>query len=344
MRCLFLGLVYAAAPLASQKLVAVEKGLSEIVKHSAALDDLVKPMVTEVQAAIASKKEPECEKVLAKFPEWRKEMSKRQSDLTNAGDSERTSLLVSVLQNRQSEDVADQLDVVQSADFQGLPVVDYVVEHSDGKTPLVTLALQFLDEEDKAPKSNATANATVKAEVRKAAPTLPDAALTSIIAQLEKHEERAEHTVEMLTHRQQQLKKLFEDNNSKVKAGTGLNTPEGKFLEKKEVRKLEKRIAAETVTETALKTAIVDIKKKDVKGLEEAKDALQASMAAMVNEQQSTSGDFLKLLQIEVERQPTGSFSCPYCGAQCVEKCRNTEHKSYSACLTECIAINPVSK
>lgn len=341
MRCVLLCLVSAAAPLASQKLVAVEKGLSEIVKHSASLDDLVKPMVAEVQAAIASKKEPECQKVLAKFPEWRKEMSKRQSDLENAGDSERTSLLVSVLQNRQGEAVEDQLDVVESADFHGLPVVDYVVEHSDGKTPLVTLALQFLDEEDKAP-TNATAPAKEAKEVRKAA--LPDSSLTAIIAQLEKHEERAEHTVEMLTHRQQQLKKLFEDNNNKVKAGTGLNTPEGKFLEKKELRKVEKRIATETVTEKALKTAIVDIKKKDVKGLEEAKDALQASMAAMMNEQQATSGDFLKLLQTSAERQPTGSFSCPYCGAQCVEKCRNTEHKSYSACLTECIALNPVSK
>merc|ERR1719453_110501 len=145
----------------------------------------------------------------------------------------------------------------------------------------------------------------------------------------------------MLKHREGKLKELFKKAGEK-KDGKGLNTPEGKFLEKKELRKVEKRIATEETTEKALKTAIEDIKHKDVKGLEEAKNALQASMAAMVNEAQSQQGDFLHFLQTDAERQPTGSFSCPYCGAQCVEKCRNNEHKSYGACLTECIALNPV--
>jgi hypothetical protein len=338
-----LTLALAAAPVpASQKLVGVEKGLSDILKHSAALEDIVQPMVNEVHAAIASKKEADCEKVLSKFPEWRKEMTKRQTDLTESGDSQRTALLVSVLQNRMGESVAAQMDVVKSADFAGLPVVDFVVKHSDGETPLVSLCLKFLDEGEAA--QQADQNATVP--VRKAEePELPkDASLAAIIAQLEKHEERAEHTVEMLKTREQKLKAVFEENNKKQKAGTGLNTAAGKFLEKKEVRKLDKRLATEETTEKALKTAIEDIKHKDIKGLTEAKNALQASMAAMVNEAQSQQGDFLHFLQTDAERQPTGSFACPYCGAQCVEKCRNNEHKSYSACLTECIALNPVEK
>jgi len=335
-----LSLALAAAPLtATQKLQGVEKGLSDIVKHSAALSDLVEPMVNEVHAAIETKKEAECEKVLAKFPAWRKQMTKRQEELQSAGDSQRTALLVSVLQNRMGESIAAQMDVVKSADFEGLPVVDYVVKNSDGETPLVQLALKFLDNEE---GKSAPAEKVVRKAEPAEAPLPKDASLAAIIAQLEKHEQRAEHTVDMLKTREDKLKKAFEETNKKQKAGTGLNTPEGKFLEKKELRKIEKRLATEETTEKALKTAIEDIKKKDVKGLTEAKDALQASMAAMINEQQSQQGDFLHFLQTDASRQPTGSFSCPYCGAQCVEKCRENEHKSYSACLTECIALNPV--
>lgn len=343
MMFVLLSLALAAAPLsASQKLAGVEKGLSEILKHSASLEDIVQPMVNEVHTALASKKEADCEKVLAKFPKWREQMTKRQTELTEAGDSQRTALLVSVLQNRMGESIAAQMDVVKSADFSGLPVVDYVVEHSDGQTPLVSLALKFLDEDEAAQAKDAKDKVVRKADPAPKDELPKDASLAAIIAQLEKHEERAEHAVDMLKTREQKLKAAFAENDKKQKAGTGLNTPAGKFLEKKEIRKLEKRLATEQTTETALKTAIEDIKKKDVKGLTEAKNALQASMAAMINEQQSQQGDFLHFLQTDAERQPTGSFSCPYCGAQCVEKCRTNEHKSYSACLTECIALNPV--
>ena len=57
---------------------------------------------------------------------------------------------VAVLQNKQSLPVSAQLDVVKAADFSGLPVVAYIEEHTDEKTPLVELALKFLDGKDTA--------------------------------------------------------------------------------------------------------------------------------------------------------------------------------------------------
>merc|ERR1719194_56043 len=72
--------------------------------------------------------------------------------------------------------------------------------------------------------------------------------------------------------------------------------------------------------------------KMDVKGLIEAKQAMQEQMQAL----QESEGQFLHFLQTAAP-----GFSCPYCGAQCIEKCRTTEHKSMSGCLTECLAKNP---
>merc|ERR1719271_2314777 len=107
-----------------------------------------------------------------------------------------------------------------------------------------------------------------------------------------------------------------------------------KFLKRKEERKLKKDKALQEQTEKALDGAIKDIKNKDAKGLEEAKKDLQASMEAL----QEQSGEFLHFLQVLAP-----GFSCPYCGAQCIEKCVQGEHKTYSTCLATCLAENPQS-
>ena len=42
-----------------------------------------------------------------------------------------------MLQNKQDLPVSEQLEVVRAADFTGLPVVRFIEDHSDDKTPLV---------------------------------------------------------------------------------------------------------------------------------------------------------------------------------------------------------------
>merc|ERR1719440_2248105 len=295
---------------AIKKLEKVEKGFEAMLKASPVLEDLVGPMVKEVNGALESKKMDKMKSVLAEFPKWQQQMSERQKSIMEAGDEERTTLLVAVLQNKQSLPVSEQLDVVHAADFSGLPVVAYIDEHDDKKTPLVELALKFLDGKDAAP-----VNATSAA----AAPNMD-----AIINMLAAHKKKAEAHVEAL----EEHKKLVE----KVLGGKKNQTMQVKYLKHREDRKLDKELAIEKKTVAALGTAMEDIKNKNMKGLKEAKEALQQSVKAL----EESEGQFLHFLQIEAP-----GFSCPYCGAQCIEKCRATEHKSMSGCLTECLAKNP---
>jgi len=298
---------------AIKKLQKVEKGFEAMLKASPVLEDLVGPMVKEVNGALESKKMDNMKSVLAEFPKWQQQMSERQKSIMEAGDEERTTLLVAVLQNKQSLPVSEQLDVVHAADFSGLPVVAYIDEHKDEKTPLVDLALKFLDGKDAAPVNETSAAAAPKPED-----------MQTIIDMLATHKKKAEAHVEAL----EEHRKLVE----KVLGGKKNQTMQVKYLKHREERKLDKELAIEKKTVTALGTAMEDIKNKDMKGLKEAKEALQQSVKAL----EESEGQFLHFLQIEAP-----GFSCPYCGAQCIEKCRATEHKSMSGCLTECLAKNP---
>jgi hypothetical protein len=292
---------------AIKKLQKVEQGFEAMLKASPALEDLVGPMVKEVSGALESKKMDKMKSVLAEFPKWQQQMTERQKSIMEAGDEERTTLLVAVLQNKQSLPVSAQLDIAHAADFSGLPVVSYIEKHTDEKTPLVELALKFLDGKDAAPVTEASAPAAPKD-------------MQTIIDMLATHKKKAEAHVEAL----EEHRKLVE----KVLGGKKNQTMQVKYLKHREERKLDKELAIEKKTVSALGTAMEDIKKKDMKGLKEANEALQES---------ESEGQFLHFLQIEAP-----GFSCPYCGAQRIEKCRATEHKSMSGCLSECLAKNPV--
>merc|ERR1719440_2589635 len=106
-------------------------------------------------------------------------MADRQLSITNAGDSERTTLLVAVLQNKQGLPGSEQMEVVKAADFVGLPVVKYIEDHSDSSTPLVNLALKFIDGD--AAKPVAAKEATEVKEVK------PES-LDGIVKLLKKHQ------------------------------------------------------------------------------------------------------------------------------------------------------------
>jgi hypothetical protein len=296
---------------AVHKLEKVEKGFETMLKASPVLEDLVGPMLKEVNGALETKKMDKMKAVLASFPKWQQQMSERQKSIMEAGDDERTTLLVAVLQNKQSLPVSEQLNVVHAADFSGLPVVAYIEKNNDEKTPLVELALKFLDGKDAAPVNAASA-----------APAPKD--MQTIIDMLATHKKKAEAHV-----------KALEDHRAtveKVLGGKKNQTMQVKYLKHREERKLDKELAIEKKTVAALGTAMEDIKNKNMKGLKEAKEALQESVKAL----EESEGQFLHFLQIEAP-----GFSCPYCGAQCIEKCRATEHKSMSGCLTECLAKNP---
>jgi hypothetical protein len=314
---LLVGVAALLKPTPRAKLEKVEKGFEAVVKASPVLEDLVDPMLKDIRAALDSKEEKQYTAVLAEFPKWQKAMADRQLSITNSGDSERTTLLVAVLQNKQGLPVSEQMDVVKAADFVGLPVVKYIEDHSDSSTPLVNLALKFIDGADAKPVADASK--PVEAAQKAADPK----SLDGIVQLLKKHQANAEKRVEAINEHEKKLEKVF-DNMKK--------DPQVKFLRKREERKMSKDKAVQESTAKALKGAIKDIENHDAKGLVEAKKALEASMQAL----QEQSGEFLHFLQVEAP-----GFSCPYCGAQCIDKCVGTEHKTMSGCLAECLAKNP---
>merc|ERR1719311_152007 len=67
---------------------------------------------------------------------------------------------------------------------------------------------------------------------------------------------------------------------------------------------------------------------KAMKALQKVQDAIKASLKQM----QSQSGNFLHLLQLghRVLRK-----DCPFCAAQCLDKC-HSGGGSYASCLTQC--------
>lgn len=299
------------------KLEQVEKGLSHVVKSEAVLADLVQPMVDEVQRALKSTNDTVCEEVLAKFPKWQEQLQARQEAITKAGDGERTSLLVAVLQNRQNLPIAEQLEVANSADFEGLPVVAYINAHHDKTIPLVKLAVQFMDmPEKKEDKAEAKENADP---------------LAAIEAKVEEQVATVQARVEILAARKERLDKILSNFTSKHNA-TKKEGAEVKFLITREERKIQKQQVIEKKAESALKDAVKEIRAHNIEGVKKAQEALKESMVAA----EAAEGTFLHFLQMD-----TPTFSCPYCGAQCLEKCHSLEHKSMGDCLNECTAKDP---
>merc|ERR1719333_1094592 len=83
----------------------------------------------------------------------------------------------------------------------------------------------------------------------------------------------------------------------------------------------------------SLHEAISAIKKGDISALAKARKALTDSLARM----QSSSGDFLHFLQISV-RTSSRDGACPYCKAQCLEKC-HAGGASFVTCMGQCADV-----
>merc|ERR1719375_382518 len=100
------------------------------------------------------------------------------------------------------------------------------------------------------------------------------------------------------------------------------------LLKKRQERKFKKSTAFARHDLEGMKAAVAALKKGDLKALEKAQESLQESLRSM----KAKTGSFLHLIQLghrEFRRD------CPFCAAQCVDKCHQ-EGKSYSTCLTVC--------
>merc|ERR1719321_2110311 len=101
-----------------------------------------------------------------------------------------------------------------------------------------------------------------------------------------------------------------------------------KRLQKKEDAEYKREHTMITHDIGSLKSAIESVKKGDMKALASAQGALEKSMNSM----KSNTQDFLHFLQMSTY---TREQDCPYCKAQCLEKCHADGH-SFMDCMGEC--------
>lgn len=245
------------------------------------------------------------------------ELTSRQEALMKEDEAQRESLLLGVLMTRQKEPLEEQFKVLQSADFLDLPVSKELLAKHNNQTALYVQVAGYLDAHKGAAATNflvgnATEHNKAIAQIDALAKSF-EARVTSLekaqVAATKRHEQRMEF-----------LKKGAEKAPKSAKAM--------KAMMKREERSFKKWSLTQERDIQSMKEAVKAIKSHDMKALQKAKKALEDSVRSM----QSKNNGFLVLLDLGhkfLERD------CPYCVAQCVDKCHQ-DGKPYVTCLTDC--------
>jgi hypothetical protein len=312
-----------------EKLVKMSAGLSKIVDPNGPLAKTelgaemaefsarVKSVVNSTAGKSDDKSLKQLKEVMGSVTGLVKDLNNQQMRLMQEGEDQQDSLLLGVLMTKKGEAMDKQLEVLKAPDFANLAVTKEILAKKDMKTPLFKQVANFLDAHGHAESKTHDSSPT--------APALKSAAVAQIVTSLQARlthlETTARHSEEAhanATNRVQALEKTKNKREAKI-----LHS-----IEKKEDRKYQKMMAIRRQDITTMKAAISAVEKGDMAGLERAKAALESSMKNM----QARNSGFLVLIQAGLRES---GLDCPYCAAQCVDKCHNAG-KSYTDCLTEC--------
>lgn len=307
------------------KLQQVQKGLSNLFAKegpaSSGVATLMSKFNSELNQTLKETQNSSSKEALQKLKNAEsgvhalvKDLTKQQVQLMHENGEQETSLLLGVLMTRQNEPMKEQLEVLNKPEFHKLPVVKAVLKANNTKTPLFQQVAAELD------KLNGNHTVQAKASKSQRVNTIVQS-LERRLHQLETAEERRQkvHSTEM--------KELDKRANLKGKNNTHA-AHHALVLKRVLHRKFQKESALAKKDIRSMRSAINAIKTGDMAALRRAQLALKESLKSM----ESHGGGFLYLIQI-VHRSE--GLDCPFCAAQCVEKCHN-EGKSYTTCLTDC--------
>lgn len=239
------------------------------------------------------------------------EMTNQQEALMREDFESRESLLMGVLMSKKNAPMDAQLEVLRSEDFEGLDVSRELLKNNDTKTALYEQAARYLD-------THKHAGGVVSHRTR-------ESRLQAMASTFDKRVSALEHDAEVseLRHKNK-IAKL----SSAASKATGRNATVLKSLIKREEHFYKKWAARSQHDIASMKEAATAFRSGDTKALNHAKAALQKSLDAMKNR----NGAMLVFLQ---QANTYLEKDCPYCAAQCVEKCHNNG-RSYVTCLSEC--------
>jgi len=326
----------------------VYKAQSEGKNGVSRFGQLLKPYLTEMHNVMTevqtNKKLTEGQKleklhnVEASVNGLKTDMGKLTTTLKSEGEEEKDSILLGVLMSRKNKSEKEQMEVLESADFKNLNVVKYVLAHRDAKK---SWAEQVAARLDATTKVNHTVVKAMAAETEGIAKQL-----TGFLKTLEKHLADQEKFHKKVVEEQAKDLKKYEaklkalegkDKNMANKTLTDEKQKTSRLVkllkrrQKKENREYLKEHGLMSKNVGALKTAIEAVKKGDMAQLTKMQGVLQQSMKAMQGNQ-----DFLHFLQLQAWTDH--SKACPYCKAQCLEKCHNGG-RSFMQCMTECESV-----
>jgi len=319
------------------KLVKISGGLTHMLSPDGAMSktsvaDVMTKFNTELQSVLKQTEKPkDMKKALKQLQDAQagvqaltKDITQQQVRLMSEGDAQEESLLLGVLMQKQKEPMSKQMEVLTSSEFSKLKVVAAVLAAKDLKTPLFKQVATYLDQHSPKPVAEPKMlDIPDKLKVNKDGK--PDVtpivlALEGRLHKMEENEARMEH------HHEEEMKELDQVAAEKNKSAAAVHHI--KKLKRSEERQFAKQSAMGKHDVQAIKSAIDAVKKGDMAALSKAQGALDASMKAA----QARTGKFLVLIQM-VHRAE--GRDCPYCAAQCVDKCHQ-EGKSYTTCMTDC--------
>jgi len=268
----------------------------------------------------------------------KKDMDKLTTTLKAEGTEEKESILLGVLMSRKGKTEKEQMEVLESNDFKNLEVVKYVMAHHDAKKTWAEEVAAHLDATTKASGGNSTAVKAMAAQTEGIVKQL-----TGFLKTMEKHladqekfhKKIVEEQAKALKEDEARLKTLEGKDKSMAnktvteeKQKTSRAVKIVKRRQKKEEREYLKQHGMASKDVVAMRSAIEAVKKGDMTQLAKMQDVLRQSMKSMQGNQ-----DFLHFLQLSAWTDHTKA--CPYCKAQCLEKCHAGGH-SFMDCMTDC--------
>jgi len=239
-------------------------------------------------------------------------LNNRQVELMKEDNAQRESLLLGVLMTKQKDPMDAQLAILKDDDFAELEVAKALVAKHNATTALYVQAAGYLDAHPN----------RKSAPMRDAKPSNP---LKPVQAMLEKRLYALQHELQV---RERLHKKKALEFAAKLKVAKAHEQHVLKIRIKREDRDWLKWSVTRKSDIAAMSEAVEGVKKGDMKAVEKARKALEQSLKNM----KAQTGGFLYLIQLGhtlMERD------CPYCAAQCVDKCHQAG-KPYVTCLSDC--------
>lgn len=311
-----------------RKLLSISRGLSRIMEPGGPLAGTdAGPDIAELNARIETivrstagrrdaKSLDKLVGVMGSVTSLAKDISRHQMQLMQEGDQrQQDSLLLGVLMAKRGEPIARQLEVLEAPAFAHLRVTEAVLARKDMKTPLFQQVASLLDAHG---AHDGGARGASGSESRGAVVARTVASLRARLARLEASARRAEAAHAGEEERVRALEKNQDGRSLRIL----------RAKQDRENRRFQRRMDIQRQDIGTMRAAVDAMEHGDVQGVRRAEAALESSMRKM----RSQSSGFLMLIQ---EGLRGSGLDCPYCAAQCVDRCHAAGGK-YVACLAEC--------